>query len=337
VSLPTRTLGTGDAAVEVSIQGLGGMGMSMVYGTRDDVESTSTLNKALDLGVKFWDTADVYGPHHNEELIGKVLQFRRDEVVLATKFANHLVDGKMTITGDPAYVKQACDDSLKRLGIDTIDLYYYHRVDKNVPIEDTWGAMAELVTAGKVRFLGISEAAPETIRRAHAVHPMTAGQYEWSLFTRDVEEDGVLATCRELGIGMVPYSPLGRGILTGTIQNTNELVANDWRLTNPRFQGEDFDTNLKLVAQLSELAAARGITPAQFALAWVQSQGSDVVPIPGTKRRNYLEENVAAATLQLTSTELDAVNAIAPYGAAAGGRYAPAAMGSLTARTKEKS
>jgi len=306
------------------------MGMSMVYGTRDDVESTATLHRALDLGVTFWDTADVYGPHHNEELIGKVLQTRRDEVTIATKFANHLVDGKMTITGDPQYVRQACDASLKRLGIDTIDLYYQHRVDRNVPIEETWGAMSELVQAGKVRFLGISEAAPETMRRAHAVHPMTAGQYEWSLFTRDIEEDGVLATARELGIGMVPYSPLGRGLLTGTIQSQDELVENDWRRTNPRFQDEEMKANLSLVAQLGELAAARGITPAQFALAWVQSQGSDVVPIPGTKRRTYLEDNVAAATIQLTAEELSAVNAIAPYGAAAGGRYAASAINTLS-------
>ena len=335
--LPTRTLGSGTSAVEVSQQGLGGMGMSMVYGTRDDVESTATLNLALDLGVTFWDTADVYGPHHNEELIGKVLKSRRDEVTLATKFANHLVDGKMTITGDPAYVKQACDDSLMRLGIDTIDVYYYHRVDKDVPIEETWGAMAELVTAGKVRFLGISEAAPEIIRRAHAVHPMTAGQYEWSLFTRDIEEDGVLATCRELGIGIVPYSPLGRGLLTGTIQSQDELVEKDWRRTNPRFQDEEIQKNLQLVAQLSELAAARGITTAQFALAWVQSQGLDVVPIPGTKRRKYLTENVAAATIQLNPGELAAVDAIAPYGAAAGGRYAAAALKTIADSTKDKS
>ncbi|MFA7323600.1 MAG: aldo/keto reductase [Candidatus Nanopelagicales bacterium] len=330
MSLPTRTLGTGSSALTVSAQGLGGMGMSMVYGTRDDVESTATLHRALDLGVTFWDTADVYGPHHNEELIGKVLQTRRDEVTIATKFANHLVDGKMTITGDPQYVRQACDASLKRLGIDTIDLYYQHRVDRNVPIEETWGAMSELVQAGKVRFLGISEAAPETMRRAHAVHPMTAGQYEWSLFTRDIEEDGVLATARELGIGMVPYSPLGRGLLTGTIQSQDELVENDWRRTNPRFQDEEMKANLSLVAQLGELAAARGITPAQFALAWVQSQGSDVVPIPGTKRRTYLEDNVAAATIQLTAEELSAVNAIAPYGAAAGGRYAASAINTLS-------
>ena len=330
MSLPTRTLGTGSSALTVSAQGLGGMGMSMVYGTRDDVESTATLHRALDLGVTFWDTADVYGPHHNEELIGKVLRTRRDEVTIATKFANHLVDGKMTITGDPQYVRQACDASLKRLGIDTIDLYYQHRVDRNVPIEETWGAMSELVQAGKVRFLGISEAAPETMRRAHAVHPMTAGQYEWSLFTRDIEEDGVLATARELGIGMVPYSPLGRGLLTGTIQSQDELVENDWRRTNPRFQDEEMKANLSLVAQLGELAAARGITPAQFALAWVQSQGSDVVPIPGTKRRTYLEDNVAAATIQLTAEELSAVNAIAPYGAAAGGRYAASAINTLS-------
>ena len=326
MSLPTRTLGTGSTALEVSAQGLGGMGMSMVYGTRNDEESTATLHRALELGVNFWDTADVYGPHHNEELMGKVLKAHRSEVTIATKFANHMVDGKMTITGDPAYVRQACDDSLKRLGIDTIDLYYYHRVDRTVPIEDTWGAMAELVAAGKVRCLGISEASREIMRRAHAVHPMTAGQYEWSLFTRDIENNGILATARELGIGMVPYSPLGRGLLTGTIQSSDELVENDWRRTNPRFQGEDMQANLKLVEQLSELAKSRGVTPAQFALAWVQSQGSDVVPIPGTKRRTYLDDNVAAATIQLTPAELAAVDAIAPYGAAAGGRYAASAM-----------
>lgn len=324
--LPTRTLGIGSAALEVSSQGLGCMGMSMVYGTRDDVESTATLHRALELGVTFWDTADVYGPHLNEALIGKVLATHRDEVTLATKFANHLVDGQMTITGDPAYVRQACDASLARLGIDTIDLYYYHRVDRRVPIEETWGAMAELVTAGKVRCLGISEASPETMRRAHAVHPMTAGQYEWSLFTRDIENNELLATARELGIGMVPYSPLGRGLLTGVIQSPDELVSHDWRRTNPRFQGEDMQANLRLVQQLSRLAAARGLSPAQFALAWVQSQGSDVVPIPGTKRRTYLEDNVAAAGIQLSPEELAAVDAIAPYGAAAGGRYAASAM-----------
>ena len=323
--LPTRTLGTGSAALEVSSQGLGCMGMSMVYGTRDDVESTATLHRALELGVTFWDTADVYGPHLNEALIGKVLATHRDEVVLATKFANHMVDGQMTITGDPAYVRHACDASLARLGIETIDLYYYHRVDRRVPIEETWGAMAELVTAGKVRCLGISEASPETMRRAHAVHPMTAGQYEWSLFTRDIENNELLATARELGIGMVPYSPLGRGLLTGVIQSPDELVSHDWRRTNPRFQGEDMQANLRLVEQLGRLAAARGLSPAQFALAWVQSQGSDIVPIPGTKRRAYLEDNVAAAGIQLSPEELAAVDAIAPYGAAAGGRYAASA------------
>ncbi len=326
MSLPTRTLGSGNASLEVSVQGLGCMGMSFVYGTRDNEESTATLHRALELGVTFWDTADVYGPHHNEELIGEVLKTHRSEITLATKFANHMVDGKMTITGDPSYVRESCDASLKRLGIDTIDLYYYHRVDRNVPIEETWGAMAELVTAGKVRYLGISEASPEIMRRAHAVHPMTAAQYEWSLFTRDIEENEVLATARELGIGMVPYSPLGRGLLTGTIQSTDELVDNDWRRSNPRFQGEDMQANLKLVEQLSALAAARGISPAQFALAWVQSQGSDVVPIPGTKRRKYLEENVEAAAIQLTTDELAAIDVIAPYGAAAGGRYAASAM-----------
>lgn len=329
MTLPTRTLGTGASALTVSAQGLGGMGMSMVYGSRDDVESTATLHRALDLGVTFWDTADVYGPHHNEELIGSVLRTRRDEVTIATKFANHLVDGRMTISGDAAYVRAACDASLQRLGIDSIDLYYQHRVDTSVPIEETWGAMSELVTAGKVRFLGISEAAPETMRRAHAVHPMTAGQYEWSLFTRDIEVDGVLATARELGIGIVPYSPLGRGLLTGTITSQDELVDNDWRRTNPRFQDDAIQANLALVSRLAELAAARGITPAQFALAWVQSQGEDVVPIPGTKRRTYLEDNVAAATIRLTDDELAAVDAIAPYGAAAGGRYAASAITTL--------
>jgi len=326
MTLPTRTLGSGDAALEVSAQGLGCMGMSFVYGTRDNDESTATLLRALELGVTFWDTADVYGPHHNEELIGEVLKSHRSEVTLATKFANSMIDGKMAITGTPDYVRASCDASLKRLGIDTIDLYYYHRVDKRVPIEETWGAMAELVAAGKVRFLGISEASPELVRRAHAVHPMTAAQYEWSLFTRDIEQNDLLATVRELGIGMVPYSPLGRGLLTGTIQSTDELVDSDWRRSNPRFQGEDMQANLKLVEKLGALAAARGITPAQLALAWVQSQGSDVVPIPGTKRRKYLDENVAAATIQLTADELAAIDEVAPYGAAAGGRYAASAM-----------
>ena len=320
MSLPTRTLGSGSARLEVSAQGLGCMGMSFVYGTRDNEESTATLLRALELGVTFWDTADVYGPHHNEELIGEVLKTHRAEVTLATKFANHLVDGKMTITGDPEYVRQSCDASLKRLGTDTIDLYYYHRVDRRVPIEETWGAMAELVAAGKVRHLGLSEAGAHTIRRAHALHPVTAVQSEWSLWSREPEGNGVLATMRELGIGFVPYSPLGRGFLSGRIRSLDDLAPDDSRRRNPRFTEENFPRNLAIVDAVTDVAQSKGVTPSQLALAWVMAQGEDVVPIPGTKRVTTLEENAAAVDIVLTPADLAALEGASPVGAVAGNR-----------------
>ena len=310
--------------------GLGCMGMSAFYGPRDEAESLATLDRALERGVTLFDTADVYGPHTNEELLGKWLRGRRDQVVLATKFGIvGIADPtKRSVNGRPEYVKAACDASLSRLGVDTIDLYYQHRVDPNTPIEDTIGAMAELVTAGKVRYLGMSEASPETLRRACKVHPITALQTEYSLWSRD-PEDGLLAACRELGIGFVAYSPLGRGFLTGQLKAFEDLAADDWRRFNPRFQGENFAKNLELVAHLSEVAHARGVTPAQLALAWVLSRGEDIVPIPGTKRRTYLEDNLGAADVVLTAAELARIDAIAPRGAAAGTRYPEALMGSV--------
>ena len=294
----TRTLGTGPAALEVSQQGLGCMGMSEFYGSADDNESIAVIHRALDLGVTFLDTADMYGPFTNERLVGRAIAGRRDEVVLATKFGN--VRGEngefLGISGTPEYVRKACDASLQRLGVDHIDLYYQHRVDQSTPIEDTVGAMAELVAAGKVRHLGLSEASPTTIRRAHAVHPITALQTEYSLWTREPEDNGVLATVRELGIGLVAYSPLGRGFLTGQITSPDDLEENDFRRSNPRFQGENFQRNLDLVDRVREIAEEKGCTPGQLALAWVMAQSTPetaVVPIPGTKRLPYLEENVA--------------------------------------------
>jgi aryl-alcohol dehydrogenase-like predicted oxidoreductase len=314
-----RTLG-GQGLV-VSALGLGCMGMSQSYGPGDDQESVATIHRALDLGMTFLDTADVYGPYTNERLVGRAIAGRRDEVVLATKFGNQrLDDGRRVVNGKPDYVRQACDASLERLGVDHIDLYYQHRVDRSVPVEDTWGAMAELVQAGKVRHLGISEAAPATVRRAHAVHPVSAGQYEWSLFTRDLEDE-VLPALRELGIGVVAYSPLGRGFLSGRITSPDDFGEDDFRRNHPRFTGENFARNLELVDRVRELAASKGATPSQLAIAWVLAQGDDVVPIPGTKRRSYLEENLGALDVELTPEDLAAIEEVTPRGSVAGARY----------------
>ena len=320
----TRTLGSGVAALEVSALGLGCMGMSEFYGTGDEAESIATIHRALDLGVTFLDTADMYGPFTNEKLVGKAIGGRRDEVVLATKFGNERgEDGsRIGINGSPDYVRRAIDASLQRLGVDHVDLYYQHRVDRSVPVEETWGALAEVVQAGKVRHVGISEAAPETIRRAHAVHPVTALQTEWSLWTRDVEDDGVLDTVRELGIGFVAYSPIGRGFLSGQIRSVDDLADDDFRKHHPRFQGDNFARNLELVDKVREIADEKGVTATQLALAWVLAQGDDVVPIPGTKRVAYLEENAAAAQVELTDKDLARLDEVAPQGAAVGDRYA---------------
>jgi aryl-alcohol dehydrogenase-like predicted oxidoreductase len=323
MTLPQRTLGT-DSPLTVSALGLGCMGMSEFYGTPDEPAGIATIHRALDLGVTFLDTADMYGPFTNEQLVGKAIAGRRDEVQLATKFGNERrQDGsRVGINGRPEYVRSACDASLQRLGTDHIDLYYQHRVDPNVPIEDTVGAMAELVEAGKVRHLGLSEAAAATIRRAQATHPITALQTEYSLFTRDVEDE-ILPTLRELGIGLVPYSPLGRGLLTGTITSEAALDENDSRRSPyfPRFQGEALEANLALVDKIREIAEAKGCTPGQLALAWVLAQGEDVVPIPGTKRVKYLEENVGALNVTLTPEDLAALDSAVPRDAVAGARY----------------
>ncbi|MEO7982107.1 MAG: aldo/keto reductase [Sporichthyaceae bacterium] len=320
----TRTLGSAAAALEVSAVGLGCMGMSEFYGTGDEAQSIATIHRALDLGVTFLDTADMYGPFTNEKLVGKAVAGRRDEVVLATKFGNERgEDGsRIGINGRPDYVRAAIDASLQRLGVDHVDLYYQHRVDRSVPVEETWGALAEVVQAGKVRHLGISEAAPGTIRRAHAVHPVTALQTEWSLWTRDVEDDGVLDTVRELGIGFVAYSPIGRGFLSGQIRSLDDLDDDDFRKHHPRFQGDNFAKNLELVDRVREIAEEKGVTASQLALAWVLAQGDDVVPIPGTKRVAYLEENAAAVHVALTDKDLAVLDEVAPQGAALGDRYA---------------
>jgi aryl-alcohol dehydrogenase-like predicted oxidoreductase len=303
------------------------MGMSEFYGARDEAESIATIHRALDLGVSFLDTADMYGSGANEELVGRALRDRRDRAVLATKFGNVRTPegGFAGVNGRPEYVRSACEASLKRLGVDVIDLYYQHRVDPETPIEETVGAMAALVREGKARFLGLSEAAPETIRRAHAVHPIAALQTEYSLWSRD-PEDEILPTCRELGIGFVAYSPLGRGFLTGQFRTFENFAPDDYRRHSPRFQGENFARNLDLVRKIEEIAAEKGCTPAQLALAWVLAQGEDVVPIPGTKRRTYLEENVAALEVTLTAEERERIEQIAPKGAAAGERYPESAM-----------
>jgi aryl-alcohol dehydrogenase-like predicted oxidoreductase len=321
-----RTLGSDDAALAVSAQGLGCMGMSEFYGSIDEDEAVATIHRAFELGIDFIDTADMYGSGENERLVGMAIAGRRDDVILATKFGNvRGENGEMLgVRGEPDYVRQACDASLRRLGTDHIDLYYQHRVDPDTPIEETVGAMAELVRLGKVRHLGLSEASPETIRRAHEIHPITALQTEYSLWTREPEDNGIFATVRELGIGFVPYSPLGRGFLTGRIASPEDLPENDSRRSGyfPRFVGENFQRNLDLVERVKEIAAQKAVTPAQLALAWVLAQGEAIVPIPGTKRRTYLEENAAAGNVELTPEDLRRIDELAPVGAAAGDRYA---------------
>ncbi len=318
----------GEQGLVVSEIGLGCMGMSEFYGTRDDAESTATIHRALELGVTLLDTADVYGPYTNEELVGRAIEGRRAGVILATKFGIVRDDEdptKRSVNGRPEYVRASCENSLRRLGVETIDLFYQHRVDPDVPIEETIGAMGRLIEEGKVRYLGLSEAGAETIRRAHATHPVSALQSEYSLWSRDPEDD-VLPVCRELGIGFVAYSPLGRGFLAGEIKKFDDLAADDYRRQSPRFQGENFQRNLDLVKRIGDMAAEKGYQPAQFALAWVLSRGEEIVPIPGTKRRKYLEENVAALDIELTADDLRRIDELTPRGVVAGDRYPKAMM-----------
>lgn len=323
----------GQVGPEVFPLGLGCMGMSEFYGAHDDTESIHTIHHAIDNGINFIDTADIYGPHTNEQLVGRALAGRRDQVVLATKFGivrDPANPGARGADGRPEYVRASCDASLKRLGVDHIDLYYQHRVDPDTPIEETVGAMAELVKAGKVRWIGLSEAGAATIERAHAVHPVTALQTEYSLWTRDVDENGILAICQRLGIGFVPYSPLGRGFLTGAIRTPDDFAPDDYRRTNPRFTGENFARNLKLVDAVRELAAAKGCTAAQLALAWVLTRGEHVVPIPGTRRIANLDDNLGALNVTLSARDLADIDAVFPLGAAAGTRYAEQVMSLLS-------